>query len=242
MRYNKEVKMEDRRSITRWRIGRQIKVKLEGAESFIDCFLQDINLKGARVSLGLPLLQKDAFSKVFFLLSADFTLRVEIWVAWQKNVEGKNQYGIYFSKIKDADKERIYKLLRNQIPRQLNQRWWQGPQEGGKVMGSESLEDRRIFERFHVNVPIRFFDSANDQEGTAEVFDISAKGLGLITREKLPENTPLEIWIDVPDKGEPLYSRGEVVWSMATNISEFRAGVNLQKADLMGLSRVLRTV
>lgn len=105
-----------------------------------------------------------------------------------------------------------------------------------------SFEDKRVFERFPVKFPVRYFqeDFSNNQEGTARAQDISAKGVGLVTKEKLPVNTPLEMWLEIPDKGDPLYARGQVIWSKPAGINEFWSGISLERADLMGLSRILR--
>jgi hypothetical protein len=83
---------------------------------------------------------------------------------------------------------------------------------------------------------------SENREGTGQTADISAKGIGLVADVELAPNTPLEMWLEIPDKGEPLYTRGEVVWSKMMEPNKFRIGVNLEKADLMGLSRVLRVV
>ena len=104
------------------------------------------------------------------------------------------------------------------------------------------MEDRRIFSRFVAKLTVKFLDLARNKEGLVETHDISAKGLGLVTSEELAAHTPLELWVVVPDKGEPLYTRGEVAWSEQVGTHKFKAGVNLEKADLMGMSRVLRTI
>ena len=70
--------------------------------------------------------------------------------------------------------------------------------------------------------------------------DISAKGIGFVTSKELKVATPLEIWLKMPDTGEPLYLRGDVAWSECCGVDNFRAGVCLEKADLMGASRILR--
>lgn len=231
--------MSDRRSITRWQVGRLAKLKLEGAQAFIDCTIQDINLKGIRVALATRLL-KDIFTRIEIVLSDTFTLNVEVWVAWQRQVDRHFVYGLYFTKIRDQDKERIYRLLRNEIPQQINKSWWQEAEKGGEVMTEGRPEDKRVFERFSVNLPVRFLGSSANEEVRAQTQDISAKGIGLITRERLPVNSSVEMWLEIPDRGEPLYTRGEIVWSKSTGIEEYRSGINLEKADLLGLSRVLR--
>ncbi len=108
----------------------------------------------------------------------------------------------------------------------------------------ESAEDKRVFARFPVKLTMRYLDLMANNEGQAFAEDISAKGIGIKTNELLRPNTPLEMWLQVPDKGEPLYTRGEVVWS-EVDMSEprkFKAGVNLERADLMGVSRVMRVL
>jgi Tfp pilus assembly protein PilZ len=104
------------------------------------------------------------------------------------------------------------------------------------------MEDRRIFARFQAKFPLKYLDLQANKEGEAQVQDLCAKGLCLLTKEALNTNTPLEMWLQIPDKGEPLYTRGEVVWSRPEGANECRAGVCFEKANLMGLSRVLRTI
>ena len=102
------------------------------------------------------------------------------------------------------------------------------------------MEDRRIFERINTKMPLRFLNPINGREGTADTIDISANGLGLVTNENLSAMTPLEMWLDIPDYHGPLYTRGEIVWSEPLpDTGQQRVGVRLEKAELMGLARVL---
>lgn len=100
--------------------------------------------------------------------------------------------------------------------------------------------DQRVFARFAARVPVRFLNLDAHSEGGAETLDVSAKGLGLVTTERLQPHTSLEMWLHIPDQGQPLYTRGEVVWSQMIEPDRYRTGISLNKADLMGLSRVLR--
>jgi hypothetical protein len=48
------------------------------------------------------------------------------------------------------------------------------------------------------------------------------------------------MWLDIPDQHEPLYTRGEVAWSQTLpDTGQQRLGIRLEKAELMGLARVL---
>jgi hypothetical protein len=107
-------------------------------------------------------------------------------------------------------------------------------------MAKTDFEDRRIFARFPVNLPMKFVDLNANREGEAKAHDVSAKGVGFVAQEPLRPNTSLEMWLEIADNSEPLYVRGQVVWSKPAPDNEYRIGVNLEKADLMGLARVMR--
>ncbi|MCK9431232.1 MAG: PilZ domain-containing protein [Candidatus Omnitrophica bacterium] len=101
------------------------------------------------------------------------------------------------------------------------------------------MTDHRIFERFRKEFSARFI-GLDGKEGLAQTFDVSAKGLGLSTHQELKTRSALELWLDVPNSTEPLYTRGQVVWSRFGGDEGYHIGVELEKADLMGISRLLR--
>lgn len=97
-----------------------------------------------------------------------------------------------------------------------------------------------MFARTGIRFPMRFLDPTNGREGQADTVDISANGLGFVTSENLSVRTPLEMWLGIPDQHEPLYTRGEVIWSAnSANMEKQRVGVRLEKAELLGLARAL---
>jgi len=109
-------------------------------------------------------------------------------------------------------------------------------------MENQEFKDRRIFDRIPTKLHLRYLNRSSNKSGFAQTRDISANGIGLITEEDLTPETSLEIWLEIPDKGEPLYTRGEVVWSEELQSNKYRAGVQLDKVDFMGMSRVMRTL
>jgi len=228
--------MQDRRRLNRWKVNRSCEVRLGETKEFTSCTLRDISLKGMQLALKMKL-PKDTFLKLSLFCHEKYTLDIEVWVAWQHSVMDGYCYGFYFSRIADSEKEKIFKFVRECYPRLMAQCWWGGSTE---EKGGKEMEDHRIFDRVLVNLPMRYIDPRSGVEGQAQMQDISAKGIGLVTQTGLSRKTSLEMWIDVPDKGEPLYTRGEVVWSQMVAPQKFRTGVILEKADLMGLSRVLR--
>ncbi|MDD2688566.1 MAG: PilZ domain-containing protein [Candidatus Omnitrophica bacterium] len=231
--------MTDNRRFTRWNIDLPTTVTLEGAQACTDCKVSNISFKGAQICVAMKL-AKDTFIKLCLTLAEGFSLTVEAWIVWHKTIDGHNVYGLYFTHISDADKEKIYRFLRRDFPQQVNQSWWQGIEKGGENMKQETLQDKRVFARFAKSFPVRFLEANTYTEIEAEATDISAKGIGVVSGKELIPPVPLELWLDIPDKGEPFYIRGNVVWSKPTGSDRYRSGISFEKADLLGLARVLR--
>ena len=231
--------MIERRKFQRWEFDRQAKCGLiDQAKDDVFCQVKDINFKGARIAVGIKLPEDTAF-RLNIHLSAECSFEAEAWIAWHKVVNGVNHYGIYFSKLRDVDKERIYKFIHNNFPSLMKQKWW--PEEVKTEKGGDDMDDRRIFERFSVNLTARYLDLDSGQEGQARIQDLSAKGLRLQISQELKPHTALEVWLQMKDSAEPLYARGQVVWSKMIHTNEYRLGVELEKADLMGISRVFKS-
>ena len=103
------------------------------------------------------------------------------------------------------------------------------------------MTDRRMFARIEIKIPLRFCEPGNGKEARAEAVDISASGIGFITRESLVADTPLEMWLDIPDNHEPLHLQGTVVWSRKIdNQPEQRVGVSLEKQEFIGIARIFK--
>ncbi|MFH0763033.1 MAG: PilZ domain-containing protein [Candidatus Omnitrophota bacterium] len=229
--------MQNRRENVRWKISWRAQVKIDDAVTFIDCVIADINFKGLKVVLA-PLLPAAVFVKLDIILDKECSLEgVEVWRAWHRKIGGHNLYGFYFSKIKDKDKEVIYKFIRSHFPDLLDSLWWDKEDEARQ--GKEA-PDRRIFERFKAGLPLKYLDLSENKEGSAVTEDISAKGVGFVTAGAVKPGASLEMWVEIADKGEPLYLRGEAAWSSFKDANNCRVGINLEKANLMALSRVLR--
>ena len=93
--------------------------------------------------------------------------------------------------------------------------------------------ERRMFERLLISLSVKYWRLRSDDNGSAQTHDISAKGLGIIIGKKLQPHTTLKIWVHLHDKDEPLYIKGEVIWSSRICKHKYIAGVNLENAELM---------
>ncbi len=100
--------------------------------------------------------------------------------------------------------------------------------------------NRREFRRFTIRIKAKFNDLHRQKQGSAVTHDVSATGVGIITKEKLKQNTPLELWLNIPGRIEPLYMKGEVAWSKSMDGNGYRVGISLEKTDFMTISRLLQ--
>lgn len=202
------------------------------------CQILDINHAGAQILLNAKL-PGDSALKMKLQIGDDSVIDAEVWVTWHKAINGSNHYGLYFSEIKDIDKEKINKLISD-----IHSHNYAGyqPSDNNEIQeakGGEAMDDYRIFERFKKEFSARYI-GLDGKEFTAQTIDVSAKGLGLSTNQRLDSQAPLEIWLDVPGSTDPLYTRGQVVWSRTSGTKGWHSGIELERADLMGISRLLR--
>jgi hypothetical protein len=104
------------------------------------------------------------------------------------------------------------------------------------------MKERRMFERFNIEIPVKF-RSLDDKkiEGKGKIINISAGGGGMIVTIKyLLPGTPLEMQILIPDDNAPLNANAKVIWLKAMEPTLFLAGVQFDKVDFMGIARALR--
>lgn len=237
--------MRDRRHFIRWQINTKAKLRLEGAVADITCNIIDLSFSGARICLALKLPQ-DAPLKIKISLSEGFNFKAEIWVAWHRRIMDKNVYGVYFNRIKDSDKAAIYKFMYRDFPDVLKASGGRIPPEikgGEEEMANYGFGlggDRRVFARIPAALPVRLMGPDTNQELEATTCDVSAKGVGIVCRQYLKPGDNLELWLNIPDKKEPFYTRGAVVWTELQENNECRAGICLEKAEFMGMSRIFR--
>lgn len=231
--------MAEHRRYVRYQVNQQAKLKLEQAVEEVFCQVKDINYKGIRVVLAAKLSQDTAF-KLKLKLSDNCAFDAEVWVAWTKVINGVNHYGLYFNRLRDVDKDKIYSFLNEYCYNEMRGKWW--PNETLlKKGGGNDMNDHRIFERFPVNIAARYFNPDTGKEGLAKIQDVSAKGLGLEVSEELRLNAALEIWLEKKNKSESLYTRGKVIWGRPEGGNNYKLGVELEKADLMGISQVFKS-
>ncbi|MBM3246139.1 MAG: PilZ domain-containing protein [Candidatus Omnitrophica bacterium] len=101
-------------------------------------------------------------------------------------------------------------------------------------------QDKRTFQRLPAEFPLSYLDLNANQQGNGITIDIGGEGIGLITNKALVKNTPLDIWINLPDNAEPLRTKGTVAWSNSGTADAYnRVGIKLKKVDFMDFAPVL---
>jgi len=109
-------------------------------------------------------------------------------------------------------------------------------------MPEDNYKERRQFPRFSIDIPLKYLTAAVNKVCLAKTYNISASGIGLVANEELIKGTPLDIWLSMPDNGEQISARGEVVWSSRADQGNYLVGVSLKNAALKPIPIVLRAI
>ncbi len=100
------------------------KIWLPQTQEFIPCTVEDINLKGMRISSSEQLLQEDSFPiSVMIEECLDF-MKLDVSTSWHRPENGKHSYSIAFNRIMEKDKERLYSYLNENCFDQFKNKWW----------------------------------------------------------------------------------------------------------------------
>jgi len=109
-------------------------------------------------------------------------------------------------------------------------------------MPNEGFLEKRKFVRFLISIPLKYVKMSIKQLNGIATSDISAEGLGLITTEELPLNTPLNIHLVMPDNGEEIALDAEALWSKCNGTGNYRCGLKLKNTQIKPIPLVLRTI
>lgn len=102
-------------------------------------------------------------------------------------------------------------------------------------------KERRAFFRFDIDAPLAYTAPALQKEREARLVNISASGIGMSTNDFLPVGATVDIWLSIPGSKESVCTRGRVVWAKEETPRNFREGIMLYRADLLGVLRILTT-
>ena len=109
-------------------------------------------------------------------------------------------------------------------------------------MPRKESSEKRKFVRFLISIPLKYAKVGIQQLADAVTNDISAEGLGLITAEEVPVDTPLNVRLTIPDNGEEIPLDTEVLWSKSDGAGQYHSGLRLKNTRLKPIPLVLRTI
>ena len=109
-------------------------------------------------------------------------------------------------------------------------------------MSDSYPQEKRKLVRFLIAIPLKYIAVNVKNLNSSCTHDISSQGLGLISPEELPLNTPLALCLKVPDNGEEILLEAEVIWSMQIDGSKYRSGLKLKNCPIKPIPLVLRTI
>jgi len=116
--------MDELRQLPRWEIKKEAKVWMPQMQEFCHGFVEDMHLKGMRVSFNKRLPQQQAV-KMSFAMGDNFDfIKFEAQMPWVKEEQGRYVYGLSFSYIDDDNKDRISKYLNAFCFDQFRKNWW----------------------------------------------------------------------------------------------------------------------
>ena len=117
--------MDEHRQLPRWEIKKEAKVWMPQMQGASQCVIEDMHLKGMRVSFDKPLFQPQPLRMSFSLGEDLCPIKIEAQVPWEKRDNGRYVYGLSFSNITDKDKDRIYQYISTNCYDQFKKRWWE---------------------------------------------------------------------------------------------------------------------
>ncbi|MCX5699771.1 MAG: PilZ domain-containing protein [Candidatus Omnitrophica bacterium] len=105
----------EKRLLPRWKIASPAKIKWQGSKDYVACEVRDLNMKGFCLAMTEKIPEANARVELYF--NEKYFFDIDISVIWHKEVEGKQIFGIRFLKVRDSDKEKIYRMMKEDFYR-----------------------------------------------------------------------------------------------------------------------------
>ena len=118
--------MDERRQLPRWGVKKEAKVWMPQTQGFSQCVIEDMHLKGMRVSFNKQLPAQEPMRMSFAIGDNFDPIKIEAQIPWAKEDQGRYVYGLSFSKIAENDKDRIYQYITTNCYDQFKKNWWAG--------------------------------------------------------------------------------------------------------------------
>ncbi len=101
-----------------------------------------------------------------------------------------------------------------------------------------SEDDRRIFARFNVDVPVEVTLPYAARSEKGECFDIDGGGVGVVLDTRLMPEMTVDLRIHTPDIASVFHGMAKVAWTKQIHEGKWRAGLEFASIDLMDLAKI----
>jgi hypothetical protein len=121
--------MDERRQLARWEIKEQAVVWIVQTQELRYGVVDNMHLKGMRLSLNKPLPLHQELSMSLTIGNELSFVNFEARIPWEKQSHGSHVYGLTFTNITDETKKMMYRYINTNCYEQFrNTRWAQGPE------------------------------------------------------------------------------------------------------------------
>ncbi|MFH1640682.1 MAG: PilZ domain-containing protein [Candidatus Omnitrophota bacterium] len=117
--------MLERRQCGRWLLINPVSAWLEGQDYPLECQIRDIGYKGLRIHSRTEF-KKNSVIGLRFVLGSELPLNLKASVVWNGTQGREHACGVYFTDMREKDKERIHKYIQNSFREQMKQHVWDG--------------------------------------------------------------------------------------------------------------------
>jgi hypothetical protein len=104
---------QERRLIPRWPVKASVQVRGVDGGAIFECDLLDINMKGFAVCFKGK--YPPELTTVTLVINGHH-FSVEITPVWHQQRSGADCYGFKFTRLREADRERLYHMMREEFP------------------------------------------------------------------------------------------------------------------------------
>jgi len=105
---------KERRVLPRWKISVPAKIKWEGRNDYLACGVNDLSMRGCSLVMAEKI--PEGCVRVELNFQEKFLFDIEIAIIWHKEADSKQVYGIKFTRIRDLDKEKIFRMMQENFP------------------------------------------------------------------------------------------------------------------------------
>lgn len=110
------------------------------------------------------------------------------------------------------------------------------------MMENMPFNEKRIFPRFTINIPLTFCELRSNTSFAGQTHDISTQGVCMLTERKVSSGSDLDLSLKMVDNNERIYVKGKVVWSCMLDSGKYKIGIQLEEPRLKPIPLVLRTI